>query len=222
WRDAWWRVRLVWGARDPPPQLAPHPRVERAEGLVEEQHGRVDREGPSETHPLALAARELRRVALREPLELDELQQPVHAVRDLRLRPLPDLQAERDVVVDGHVLEGRVVLEDEADAAVLRWAARHVDTVDHDAPGARALAGGADPQQGRLAAAAGAEERRERPLRHVNRDVVECDEGVEALRDAQGRDRHQCLAPFGWRTSIATRTRIAVAASTNAMPYAGA
>src|SRR4029079_7721507 len=158
WRDAWWRVRLVWGARDPPPQLAPHPRVERAEGLVEEQHGRVDRERASEPHALALAARELRRVALREPLELDELQQPVHAVRDLRLRPLPDLQAERDVVVDGHVLEGRVVLEDEADAAVLRWAARHVDAVDHDAPGVRALEAGDDPQQGRLGAAAVDEE----------------------------------------------------------------
>src|SRR4029079_10739688 len=222
WRDAWWRVRLVWGARDPPPQLAPHPRVERAEGLVEEQHGRVDRERAREPHPLALAARELRWVALRKPLELDELQQSVHAVRDLRLRPLPDLQAERDVVVDGQGLKGRVVLEDEADAAVLRWATRHVDTVDHDAPGVGALEPGDDPQQGRLAAAAGAEERGERALGHLHRDVVECDEVVEALRDAQGRDGHQCLAPFGWRTSIATRTRIAVAASTNAMPYAGA
>ena len=54
-------------------QLGPHLRVERAERLVEQQHRRVDRERAGEAHPLPLAARELRRVALREALELDEL-----------------------------------------------------------------------------------------------------------------------------------------------------
>ncbi len=114
------------------------------------------------------------------------------------------------------------MLEDEADTTVLRWPTRHVDAVDHDAPGVGALEAGDDPQQRRLAAAARTEERGERPRRDVHRDVVECDEVVEALGDARSGNRHQCLTPFGWTTSIATRTRIAVAASTNAMPYAGA
>ena len=90
-------------------------------GSSSKQHRRVDRERAGEPHALALAAGELRRVALREPVELDE-RRAAACTRacDLRLGPLPDLHAERDVVVDGHVLEGRVVLEDEADAAILR------------------------------------------------------------------------------------------------------
>ena len=118
------RVRLVVEAPQPGAQLGAHLRVERAERLVEQQHRRVDRERAGEAHPLALAARELRRVAVREPVELHEREQLRDALADLGLRPLADLQPERDVVVDGHVLERGVVLEDEADAAILRPAAR--------------------------------------------------------------------------------------------------
>ena len=113
-------MRLVVQPAQPLAQLGAHLRVERAERLVEQQHRRIDRERPREAHPLALAAGELRRVALREPVELDELEQLVHALRDLGLGALADLQAEGDVVVDRHVLERGVVLEDEADAALLR------------------------------------------------------------------------------------------------------
>ena len=59
------RVRLVVEPPQPGAQLGAHPRVERAERLVEQQHRRVDRERAGEAHPLPLAARELRRVAVR-------------------------------------------------------------------------------------------------------------------------------------------------------------
>ena len=113
-------VHLVVETAQPLAELLPHARVERAERLVEEQHLRLDRERARERHALPLAAGELRRIALAEPLELHELEQLVHALADLRLRPLAHRQAERDVVGDRHVLERRVVLEDEADAALLR------------------------------------------------------------------------------------------------------
>ena len=135
------RVRLVVEPAQPLPQLRADAGVQGAERLVEEQHGRIDRERAGETHALPLPARELRRVPLREPVELHELQQLVDALGDLRLRALADLQAERDVVVHGHVLEGGVVLEDEADAALLRRPARDVLPVDEDArPGRRSRA----------------------------------------------------------------------------------
>ena len=71
------RVRLVVEAAEPVAQLGPHAGVERAERLVEEEHGRIDRERAGEPHPLPLPAGELCGVALREPLELNELQQLV-------------------------------------------------------------------------------------------------------------------------------------------------
>ena len=69
------RVRLVVQAAEPLAQLGPHLRVQRAERLVEEEHGRVDRERTGETHALPLPAGELCGIALREALELDELQE---------------------------------------------------------------------------------------------------------------------------------------------------
>ena len=65
-----------------------------------------------------LATGELRRVAVGPATELDELEQLVDARVDLGARPAAHLEAERDVVAHGHVLERRVVLEDEADAAL--------------------------------------------------------------------------------------------------------
>ena len=101
-------------------ELGADARVERAERLVEEEHLRLGRERASEAHALTLAAGELRRVAVPEVLELDEVQELVDALGDLGLRPLAHLQPERDVVPHGHVLERGVVLEDEADVSLLR------------------------------------------------------------------------------------------------------
>ena len=56
---------------------------------------------------------------MRHPLQLDEPDQLLDALADLVARDLADLQAEGDVLAHGHVLEGGVVLEDEADPAVL-------------------------------------------------------------------------------------------------------
>ena len=49
----------------PAPQVLPDLGVERAERLVEQQDARLDRERAGERHPLALAARELVRIAAR-------------------------------------------------------------------------------------------------------------------------------------------------------------
>ena len=77
--------RLVVEAAQPGAQVLADLGVERAEGLVEQQHLRLDRQRPGQRHPLALAAGELVGVALGQPVELDQAQQLVHPVADLRL-----------------------------------------------------------------------------------------------------------------------------------------
>ena len=69
----------------PAAQLLAHLGVERAERLVEQQHLRLDGERARQRHALALSARELRRVAVGQPVELHELQQVVDLGPDLRL-----------------------------------------------------------------------------------------------------------------------------------------
>ena len=77
-------VDLVVQPPQPAAQLLAHLGVERAERLVEQQHPRLDRERARERHALALAARELRRVAVGQPVELHQLQQARRPCRGSR------------------------------------------------------------------------------------------------------------------------------------------
>jgi hypothetical protein len=87
----------------PAAQLAAHLGVERAERLVEQQHLGFDRHGAGKRHALALAAGELRRIALLQAGKLDQVEQLGGAAADLgaggrvepgrTLRPKPMLSA---------------------------------------------------------------------------------------------------------------------------------
>ena len=70
-----------------------------------------------------------------------------------------------------------------------------------------------DAQERRLAAAARAEQRRQRAGLDLERHVVERDELAEPLADAGDLDAH-AGASFGLRKVIAMRTRMAMTAST--------
>jgi hypothetical protein len=109
-------------------QLAPDLGVERSERLVEQQDARVAGERPGERDALALAARQLARVALAEAGQLDQLEQLLDAAVDLvafdgRGRAA-SREPEGDVLRDGHVAEQGIMLEHEADPArgsACRW-----------------------------------------------------------------------------------------------------
>src|SRR5690606_3166714 len=130
-------------------------------------------------------------------------------VLDLALRPLADLQAEGDVLRDAHVLERCVVLEDEADVALLRWQPGRVDSLDLDVTGVGGLEPGDHPQQGRLAASAGAQQRGQLTGGDGDVDVVERHEVAEALGDPLDLDAH-ARAPFfslpSWRGRTSATT----------------
>ena len=178
---------LVVQPPQPGAQLGADGRVERAERLVEQQHLRLDRERAGQRHPLALAARELRAAAARahfvSPTSVEQL---VDARRISALRALADPQPEGDVLAHGHVRERRVVLEHEPDATLLRPARAVTSSPSiSTGPGVGRLEPGDDPQQRRLARAARAQQRRQRPLGDLERDVVERGEVAEALGDGR-------------------------------------
>ena len=184
-------VDLLVQPAQPLAQLRADLGVEGAEGLVEQQHLRLDRERARQRHALLLAAGELGWVAVGEPVEPHEGEQLVHAVADLLLGAPADAQPEPDVVLDRHVLEGRVVLEDEADAALARRRGRDVLAVDHHRAGVRRLEPGDDAQQRRLAAPARAEQRGQRAVGDVDAHVAERLELAEVLVHVSDLDRHQ-------------------------------
>ncbi len=190
------QMHLVVQAPQPAPQLLAHLGVERAEGLVEQQYLGLHRQRAGQCDALALAAGELRRVAVRQPVELHELQQLHHLVGDLRVaRPLAprlDTQAEGHVLEDRHVVEQRVVLEDEADLALAHVRAGRVFAVEQHLPGVGHFEPGHDAQQRRLARTRRPEQRHQFARGNGEVQVVADDGLAERLLQVADFDAHRC------------------------------
>ena len=186
-------------------------RVERAERLVEQQHLGLDRERARERDALALAAGELVRIAVGEPVELHEREQLVDLGADLRLvraasRFGPHAQAEGDVLEDRHVAEQRVVLEDEADLALAHVGAGRVLAVEA-AP--LPASGTSRPAMMRssvvLPEPDGPSSATSSPARMSRLEVVADDGRAEALVQVADFDAHACAAPLPSRCRSCTR-----------------
>jgi hypothetical protein len=91
------------------------------------------------------------------------------------------------------VTEERVILEHEADVALLRGNVRDVAAVQRDAPVVDAGQTRNRAQQGALAAAAGTEENEELAVADVDRYVIDDGHALIALGDLVQSDRHAWL-----------------------------
>ena len=118
--------------------------------------------------------------------EVHELEQLVHPVLDLGLGTLADLQAEGDVLGHRHVLEDRVVLEHEADVALLRRQLGGVGALDADrAPSRRVSRPAMIRSRVDLPPPDGPEQRGQLTGRDGDVDVVQGDEVAEPLGDVR-------------------------------------
>jgi hypothetical protein len=155
--------------------------VEGAQGLVQQQHRRVEDQRPGQRDPLLLAAGQLGRPPPLQPLQLDQDQGLGDPPLGLGLAHVLEAQPEGDVV--GHVQEREqgVALEHRVDLALVRRGAGHVDPVEQDAPLGGLLEPGDQPQGGRLAAARRAEQGEELAAGHVQVDAVHGGDVLEPL-----------------------------------------
>src|SRR6185312_13168666 len=147
--------------------------VERAQRLVEEQDIGIEDEGAREGDALLLAAGKLRRQAIAEPAELDEVESVVDALGGLAPAAAADLQGKPDILAHRHVREQGITLEDHAEIALLR---RQVgdDALAHaDVAAGRLDEAGDRHEDRRLARSRGAEQRQELAALDGERDVVD-------------------------------------------------
>src|SRR5580693_7563692 len=182
-------MHFVMQPAEPGSQILADLGVQRTERFVEQQHLRVDRQRACQRHALALAAGELAGVPAVKTAEPHHLKQVVDLLGDLGLGSPADLQTEGDVVTDGQVLEGRVMLEHEADIAPLWRQPGDVTSVYRDGSRVRLIESGDGAQQSRLARTAGSQQRRQRAGGHVEVDIVQCDEVAVAFVGAPHDDR---------------------------------
>src|SRR6185503_20901051 len=99
-----------------------HDRIDRTERLVHEHHRRLGGESACDADALPLTARELRRIARREPrwFETDEREQLLGPGVDARVRPTEQSGHSGDVLGDRLMREEPDLLDDVTDAAAER------------------------------------------------------------------------------------------------------
>ena len=154
--------------------------VEVGERFVHEEDRRLAHDGAPEGDALALATRELLRLAVEELLELDGLSRLVDPALDLGLGDLAQLQAEREVLADRHVRVERVALEDHRDVAVLGRDVVDDAVADPQRAVADLLEARDHPQAGGLPAARWSDEDHELAVTDLEVEVLH---GVEIAVD---------------------------------------
>ena len=158
------------------------------ERFVEQQQLRPLDQRARQRHALALPAGQLVRLALRILAELDDVEDLRDAPLDLRAREPFLLQAERHIAGHGHVREQRVGLEHHVDGPLVRRNTRHVLSVDVHRARSRLLKARQHAQQRGLPASGTAEQAENLALEDLKRDIVDGDEGAEALGDVVDAD----------------------------------
>ena len=147
--------------------------VQVGKGLVEKQKARLHRHSAGQRNALLLTAGEHMRIGAGEMREADLLQHLGDPF--LALGSLQSVETEGNVLFDAEMGKERIVLKDQADAAVLRraLAARLGDDLlfHGNAPGLEALQTGHQAQHRRLAAAGGAKQADDLSLAQAEREV---------------------------------------------------
>ncbi len=162
--------------------------VERPEGLVHQQQGRLQRQGAGDGHALLHATRQLMGIVVAERVQLHQLQHLVDTRIALGTADPGDLQGQAHVGLHAAPVEQHRRLEDDAVVAVEASLVRAL-AVDLDGAGAGLDEVAHDTQQGRLAAARGTDERDELAGLDVEVDALQGDGVVPVLRGEDLVDR---------------------------------
>ncbi len=197
-------------------------RIERTEGLVEQQHPGLHRQRPRDTHALLHAARDLGGPLVRGLREPDQRQRGLGA-RLQRLAPLlaaeDPLDGQVDVVVAAHPRQQRVALEDHR-AVRARVTDLAVGQQQHTAGGLEQA--GHEVEQGRLAAAGMTDQRHELAARDRQVDVAQRGERALAGLEDDARAFDGEVARVGGRGGARGVHRAALSGSRSVGPAASA
>ncbi len=150
--------------------------VEVRERLVHEKRLRLANDRPAHGDPLALAARELRGLALQELVEAQQDRDLVDASANLRLRHSANLEPVAEVLAHAHVRIEGVALKDHRDVAMPRREIGDIPAADRDLAARDVLEAGDRAEECRLPAARRPDERDELPVLDPKRDVVDRDD----------------------------------------------
>ncbi len=173
--------------------------VQGPERLVEQERGRAVDKGSRECDALLLAARELPGPAPLQAFELDDLEHQGDSFTMLGARHALDLETEGHVVVDRHVREQRVLLEDHVHGAAICAYVGHVLALQQDPTLVRMFEPCDHSKRCRLATSTRAEQREELALFDRHRELRHGGGVSEVLAHALERDCDRAGVPHRGR-----------------------
>ena len=169
--------------------LDPQLQVEVRQRLVHQERPWLAHQRAAQGDPLHLAARHLRRVAVEQLLDVQQLGHALELGVDLALGQLARPQRRRDVLRRRLLRVERVALEHHREVTLGRGGLRRVDPVQEHVADVGRLEPGQDAQRRRLARARRTEQDEERALGDVELEVLERLDLAERLRDPFRHDR---------------------------------
>ena len=165
-------AQLTLDVADLRPELGPHLGVQGGQGLVQQQVGGLEGDGPGQGGALLLAAGHLGGILFPVFPQPHHLQDLLAAGQTLLAAEFFLLvEAKEDVLLHRHVGEEGVGLKDDAEVALGRGQGGAVLAADANAAGGGGLQAGDDAQQGGFAAAGGTEDADELALFDLQGDV---------------------------------------------------
>ena len=176
------------------PRLHAQLGVEVRERLVHQVDLRMADDGPAHRDTLALAAREVLRLAIEVRLEVEDARRLADLGDPLGLGDALLLEGEAHVLGHGQLRVEGVVLEDHGDVAVAWAHGAHVAVADEDRPAVERLEPGEHPQRRRLARAGRADEHEQLAVGDL-RGRGESTAGPVGAGVEAGRRRERALMP---------------------------
>ena len=158
-------------------------RVQVGKRLIEQEHRGLAHDGAADGHALALATREIFRLAVQQVFDVQDARGVAHRRLDFGLGHLGQLQPEGHVVEQVHVRVERVALEHHGDAPLGRCGLVHALTADEEVATGNLFQARDAAQQGAFAAARGADEHHEFAVADLQVDAVQDARGAVGLLD---------------------------------------
>jgi hypothetical protein len=148
-------------------------RIEVGERLVEQQHARLDGQGPGQRQATPLGEPERGRPAVDAGGQPEAADHQFHASRDVGRRHPLLLEAERHVLTHGEMRPQRALLKDVAGRAAPRWQRGDVLPIHQDPAARHRHEAGHGLEHVGLAGVRRPQEREELAVAHVHRHLIE-------------------------------------------------
>ncbi len=179
-------------------QLGPHMAaqlgIEIGQRFVHQEHRRAADDRPCERDALALAARQLARIAIEQRLELDLLRRIEDGRVHLGLRQFLHLQRKPDILGHGLVRIERIGLEHHRDVAIFRQHFGDIALTDMHASRARSLQPRQDAKRRCLSRTGRSQQHKELPRLDLEIELLQHFHAAEALLHGVKLDRSLGIA----------------------------